>query len=52
MRARELREALRDEGLVPGSPQPLDGSSQPAAAMTPALKAWLNGDLDDPNSPA
>ena len=45
MRAGELRKVLKEEGLLTNPPQPV-------AAIRPDLKAWLNGDLDDPNSPA
>ena len=45
MRASELREALREEGLLTNPPQP-------PATQRPDLQRWLNGDLDSPDSPA
>ena len=43
MRATQLREALRAEGLLhgAGNPQP----SEAPSSMTPELQAWLDGDL-------
>ena len=45
MRASELRKALRQEGLLTNPPEP-------PGMQRPDLQAWLDGSLDDPNSPA
>lgn len=44
MRASELREALREEGLLTAPPQP-------AETQRPDLERWLNGDLNSTDSP-
>lgn len=52
MRADALRKVLREERLLEDSIQPLTNPRQPAAAMTPELRAWLDGSLGDTDSAA